>query len=355
MYHEEEKLAVLVILNVCVLMFHYSSSYTMSLFYLLVMNGIIKYYLDRRVQDEHVARTSLSADILEGNKEKESEIEEIAKLNQTSLNCKPLAGSTYQFVDAVVPNVPINSWSKCDHTKFDLRIGPNYAKEKKKAPSAAPLYELFAVDVFSTDRRIDNVTSRMELPDTSDLEIANEHVPAIFVVQLQIPSKPPPMISTVEDGPGWAIVLYFKMTKETCDQLGSLESASSAVKLFAQWCEKSEDPAWKSRFKIIASCLNLEDLGMPSLVRSYNAKPVLIRKTSSVFKTPAYIELCIHVFKFANMAKSTIHMITSRCGSMFMEIGFVIEGREDSELPEALVGCASINRPQENEIEYLYS
>ena len=106
--------------------------------------------------------------------------------------------------------------------------------------------------------------------------------------------------------------------------------------------------------KVIASCLNLEELGMPSIVISYNAKPVLIRKTSSIFKKPSYIELCIHVFKFANLAKSSIHMVTSRCGSMFMEVGFVIEGRDDSELPETLIGCTSINRPQEDKLDYLF-
>lgn len=93
---------------------------------------------------------------------------------------------------------------------------------------------------------------------------------------------------------------------------------------------------------------------MPGLVISYNAKPVLIRRTSSIFKTPTYMELCIHVFKFANLAKSSIHMVTSRCGNMFMEVGFVIEGRDDSELPETLIGCTAINRPQEKEMEYLF-
>jgi hypothetical protein len=37
----------------------------------------------------------------------------------------------------------------------------------------------------------------------------------VFVVQIQIPSEPPPSIfSTVEDGPGWAIVMYFKITED---------------------------------------------------------------------------------------------------------------------------------------------
>jgi hypothetical protein len=48
-------------------------------------------------------------------------------------------------------------------------------------------------------------------------------------------------------------------------------------------------------------------------------------------------------------------MITSRCGLMYMQIGFVIEGRDDGELPEVLFGCVAVNRPQESEAEFLFS
>lgn len=165
---------------------------------------------------------------------------------------RPKTGCTLPFTDGVSPNVPTNSWGKTDHRHFKLRIGPNYDRNKQKAPSGPPLYEIFAVDAFCTDKRIDDVTSRMELPDTSDLDIANPHVPPIFVVQVQMPSEPPPSIlRSVEDGPGWALVLYFKMTQETCNELKDLSTASAGVKLFATWCEKAPtDPAWKSRFKV---------------------------------------------------------------------------------------------------------
>ena len=168
----------------------------------------------------------------------------------TSSTGQPRAGDTYQFVDGISPNVPINTWSKCDHRKFKVRTGPNYDRNKQKAPSATPLYEIFAMDCFCTDKRLDHVTSKMELPDTSDIKIANPHVPPIFVVQLQLPSDPPPLISTIEDGPGWSLVMYFKITKETVEMLANPETASAAVKLFAKWCENSDDPAWKSRFKV---------------------------------------------------------------------------------------------------------
>lgn len=289
-----------------------------------------------------------------GTKHQSYELAASDSSSPVSASGKRIAGRTLSFAKGAPPNVVMNSWGIADHRRFSLRkIG--YNKSKQKAPSSSPLYDVFAVDAFSLNKRIDNISSHFELPDTSDLSIQNPLVPPIFIVQIQMPSKPPPMLSTVEDGPGWALVLYFKMTKDTCRQLQDMSTASSGVKLFAKWCEKApSDPAWKARFKVIASCLNMSEMGMPSIVTSYNAKPVLIRKTSSVFKTPKYIETCIHVFKFANLAKQSIHMVTSRCHSMYMECGFTIEGVDDKELPEVLIGCAAINRPQEKDLGSLF-
>lgn len=72
------------------------------------------------------------------------------------------------------------------------------------------------------------------------------------MVQIQIPSEPPQsFFSNSEDGPGWAVVMYFRITEDACNQLKDLSTASPAVKLFAEWCEKAPvDPAWRGRFKV---------------------------------------------------------------------------------------------------------
>lgn len=200
------------------------------------------------------------------------------------------------------------------------------------------------------------MAQRFNLPNTSHIQINHPHIPPIFILQLQIPSNPPEsMFTTVEDGPGWAIVIYFKLTDESLGQLKDLASASPAMKLFAEYCEKSSiDLAWKQRFKVICSCSNLSELGFPSMITSYNAKPVLIRRTGSIFRGPNYLENDIHVHKFANLAKRSIHMLTSRVGSMYMQIGVVIEGRLDGELPETLIGCVGVNKPHKDRAVELF-
>lgn len=106
--------------------------------------------------------------------------------------------------------------------------------------------------------------------------------------------------------------------------------------------------------QLICSCLNLDELGVPHMISSYNAKPIIIRKTGSLFRGPDYLEKDIHIFKFANLAKQSIHYLSSRCSQMYMQFGFLVEGRLDSELPETLIGCCAINKPQEDKADFLF-
>eukprot|EP01036_Dinobryon_divergens_P033305 gene33305-43061_t len=257
---------------------------------------------------------------------------------------KPTPGFTFTKVTTDPRVSEPHTWCQVDPRQFNVRAGPDYNKFKKKAPSGPPIYEAFAVDVFCTKLRVDNAATRFQLPDTSNINTHNQWVPPIFVIQIQIPSEPPTsLFSTVQDGPGWAIVMYYRVTEDTCNQLKDLSTASPAVKLFAEWCEK-----------VINSCTNLEELGITGVFANYNAKPVLIRRTGSIFRGPNYMEVDIHVHKFDNFAKKSIHYISSRCGLMYMQIGFVIEGRENKELPETLFACVAVNKPQEEQAEFIF-
>lgn len=251
-----------------------------------------------------------------------------------------IPGQTYrQFKNNIDENTNNkNTWSEANHINFSLR-GLDYLNDSKKLPSEDPIYEPFAVDVFYTKSRIDHIAKKFQLPKNSVSN--NSTLPNFFIVQVQLPTESPSMFSYEEDGVGLAIVLFFKLKSGT-------DTNSPQVKLFNEWCNKASiDNDWKGRFKLICSCPNLNDLNFPSILNleSYNAKPILIRKTSSVFKGDDYVEINIHVHKFSNFAKQCIFLLYSSCSQLFMQMGFVIEGREKSELPESLLGCIAINKP----------
>jgi hypothetical protein len=61
----------------------------------------------------------------------------------------PPAGSTLKQV-LIAPSsaAPAHTWCRCDHAAFNVRVGPDYNRYKRKGPSGAPIYEPFAVDIF---------------------------------------------------------------------------------------------------------------------------------------------------------------------------------------------------------------
>ena len=97
-------------------------------------------------------------------------------------------------------------------------------------------------------------------------------------------------------------------------------------------------------------------MGCPSAIASYNAKPILIRRTGTIFRgvDNKYMEMDIHVHKFANLAKQSIYYLSSKCGLMYMQIGFVVEGRDDKELPETVFACVGANKLKEEQAEFLF-
>merc|ERR1719204_3044996 len=83
------------------------------------------------------------------------------------------------------------------------------------------------------------------------------------------------------------------------------------------------------------------------LIKKYNAKPFLARTSTAFEHVPQVlfgVEIDIHLFSFA--ARKGLHAIGLRdtLASGIIDIGFVIEGREDRELPEQMLSSVRISK-----------
>jgi hypothetical protein len=162
-----------------------------------------------------------------------STLDEEEEAGLPMIDGKPIAGSTLEEVTEPQRLAPEHTWSKIDHSDFNVRIGPNYSYHKKKAPSPPALYDAFAVDVFCSHTRMDHATPKFHLPDEyTSIDTHDPYVPPIMVVQIQIPAEEPPLFVTVDDGPGWCIMMYFKISDQTREELKDISTASPAVKLW---------------------------------------------------------------------------------------------------------------------------
>jgi hypothetical protein len=161
------------------------------------------------------------------------------------------------------------------------------------------------------------------------------------------------MFDNITDGPGFSIVYYYRLTRESAEALQDLSSASAGLRTFEEFCKYAPCPeldtggedVWESRFKVVTFCTNMDEFGYPGFITQYNGKPVLIRTTGTVYKGENYIEMDINVHNFGTIARKGMEIMFNNFSKMVIEVGFCIEGRQDSELPEVLIGCVQMDRP----------
>ncbi|XVE68035.1 hypothetical protein DITRI_Ditri09bG0035900 [Diplodiscus trichospermus] len=120
---------------------------------------------------------------------------------------RPVAGTSVPYCPKE-KNMP-DCWSPLEPSSFKVR-GQNYFRDKRKefASNSAAFY-LFGVDLFLSQRKIDHIARFVELPVFN----LSEEIPAILVVNIQIPLYPVTIFQSENDGEGMNLVLYFKLSE----------------------------------------------------------------------------------------------------------------------------------------------
>ena len=244
-------------------------------------------------------------------------------------------------------------WCPGIASDFKLRVGPNYKKTGAKAPSGPSLFDLMGMDIYYSTERIENIASKVALPDEwTSMETNHPDVPPVFVVNGQVPevslgSSVGSFFVDKSDGPGWNYVLYFRLSSAVAEQLKDPESASPAVKLFLRYCQNAHkedayaEPSseWYGRFKVVPMVDNLDSLNLPAFISGYNAKPALIAKCGKFFKNEGkpFMGFDANVHAFGGLARSALGVLEIE--DMIMEWGVCLESREEEEMPEVLIGA----------------
>jgi len=242
-----------------------------------------------------------------------------------------------------------HAWEPGDHQRFRLRVGPNYKKYGRKEPSGPVLLELLEVDLFKSSALVHNLGEFIALPEPRVPVPEGSAVPPIFVVHGSLPFEAPSMLGN-SNGPTLNAVFYFGLREETQQALASLETAPKAVQLLETFCRSAHaDPSVFNRFKCIGMLRNYEEVGMPSIMKGYNGKPVLIRNRSAVKGGSGVMDqqqdsiiMHVNVRLWPLLARTGLHTLFGASAKCDLDVGFTIEGRADDELPEVLLGAVHI-------------
>ena len=159
-----------------------------------------------------------------------------------------------------------HSYGPTDPTMFNLRIGPNYKKNKQKAPSGPALYELHTMDFLYGDAPLKATSDKFiipSIPGITDVSTGHSHIPPMIIVNTWLPGEEPSLFANKNnDGETYSIPMVFVITKETLDQLKDLENASPAVKLWSEWCRRAEgDADFRGRFKCMGMIEDIDSTG----------------------------------------------------------------------------------------------
>ena len=216
---------------------------------------------------------------------------------------------------------------------------------RARAPS-----QLVGMDVVKTPARLTPATSALAPPKVAR-ESGSPDVPPLFIVSVGCPCEEPSVWKTEKDGETYNCVFYFALRPETTAALAALTAGEAAggggaaaaaaacpaaVRLLREYCRQApRDEKFRGRVKAIAHIVNFDELGLPSWLKGYNAKPVLIQKSGAVHVGPDFIEMDVDIRGWSILSKQGLFTLFPHFKDILVEIGFVIEGRDDDEMPEA--------------------
>jgi len=286
---------------------------------------------------------------------------------------KPIAGSTTKRVMDESDSDECNGesfirWCVLPAEKVQVR-SHGYLKTKKKIPSPSSLYEAIGCDVLNSGKRVTDFACKVELPKIEFQGDVGERTwksPDVFVISLSVPTEEPSLTRPTTDGEAVSLTVYYKMKKETRDILRKVTASDydpsspieeeqnetdlqrrvvNSVKLWEEWCRTSpHDEKMQARFKFIPNVHNPTEVGLPSYIAKYCGKPVLIKRANATGFLSDYshlnaMEFGISLHPFPYLAKKAMaYMKWAVFPKALLSLSYVIEGRSDDELPEALIG-----------------
>ena len=264
------------------------------------------------------------------------------------------------------PKGPPHFWSKTRASSFYVR-SVGYKSSKLKEQSAPPLYECLGVDVVKSSKLISGIGQSSIFQRILHGESAGDitwpwlrynnskwssslGIPRLLIINAQLPYSSPSLWApqSADSDPGFSIVSYYAINPSLADDLSSKKSPPPAVGLLKRLMKEGQSRKEGTALKAIGLVDNMEEIGFPDIVSGYNGKPVLVTKSAKLSFYPSQdqceiFEIEYDVRQWSILARKTLHSLREKFKDAKCQLGMVIEGQTDEELPEQLLGCFRIN------------
>ncbi|XP_031263899.1 protein ENHANCED DISEASE RESISTANCE 2-like [Pistacia vera] len=207
-----------------------------------------------------------------------------------------------------------NCWASPSGKGFMIR-GKTYLKDNSKVMGGDPLLKLIAVEWFKVEKTADRVALHPKCLVQSE---AGKKLPFILVINLQVPAKP-----------NYSLVLYY-----------ASERPLNKKSLLGQFVDGT-DMFRDARFKLIPSIVE----GYWMVKRAVGTKACLLGKavTCKYLRQDNFLEIDVDIGS-SSVARSVIGLVLGYVTSLVVDLAILIEAKEESELPEYILGTVQLNR-----------
>nr|XP_043620666.1 protein ENHANCED DISEASE RESISTANCE 2-like isoform X2 [Erigeron canadensis] len=207
-----------------------------------------------------------------------------------------------------------NCWTSPSGAGFKIR-GKTYLKDSTKVAGGNPLLKLIAVDWYKLETSRSKVALHPKCIVQSE---AGKKLPFILVMNLQVPGKP-----------NYSLVLYYAADRPV--------NRNSLLGKFIDGNDAFRD----SRFKLIPSIVQ----GYWMVKRAVGTKACLLGKavTCHYLRQDNFLEVDVDIGS-SSVARSVIGLVLGYVTSLVVDLAILIEGREEKELPEYILGTVRLNR-----------
>ncbi|GLT27608.1 hypothetical protein SLA2020_025930 [Shorea laevis] len=224
--------------------------------------------------------------------------------------CRPKAGL---LIPCSGEKPTPGSWSEVSPSVFKLR-GENYFRDKQKspAPDCSP-YIPIGVDLFVCPKKVDHIAQHLELPQVK----AHDKVPALLIVNIQVPTYPASLFLNVDDGEGMSLVLYFKVSDNFDKEISphfTVVTDSSDIFCCRGYTEHSRE------------CTSL------------------VAHSGCGTMGPNYFEIDLDIHRFSYISRKGLESFRDRMKQGIVNLGLTIQAQRPEELPEQVLCCLRLNK-----------
>ncbi|MCL7024006.1 hypothetical protein MKW94_009558 [Papaver nudicaule] len=223
-----------------------------------------------------------------------------------------------------------NGWASPPGDLFNLR-SHNFLTKKQKSPSGNWILKPAGVDWLRSNSKLENVLNRPDNRVMNALKRSNKKQPFIFAVNLQIPGKP------------FTHSAVFYFVAENKNDLSPL------VKRFIN----GDDTFRNQRFKIVNKIVKGPWI-VKTAVGNYSACLLGKALTCKYYKSDNYLEIDVDIGSSA-IANAILHLALGYVTSVVIDMGFLVEGQTEEELPERLLGAVRISHMEMSSATFVES